>query len=344
MKSTFIVAVFAATATVHAYQCPPTPAVNLACAAIVVRPLTCNNPEVNVKECNVKQCIQSYIDNYAACQCRRSPNQFYEHSVNVEGLIRRCGLAALKNPYGNPYQYRPGQGTQTFVPSSPAGGTATRTPITAPLTAEDNKISGGAIAGIVLGTLAAAALAGLLGWCWRKKRSEHTAIYSHSATETRGPTRTVVTEKIEPVVVKSNSNNVATTATTNYAAPVVPATSGTSYTTSTQPVPVGHTSTTYNTTTPVNTYSTTTSGYNTQPRTGVMSGTTNTVNSTTNAASNAAHGTVNAVGSGVNTVGTGASNLAHGTTNAASNAVHGTSNAVGNGVSNATNPASNAFH
>ncbi|KAF9325074.1 hypothetical protein BG006_011428 [Podila minutissima] len=312
MKSTFIVAVLAATATVHAYQCPPIPAVKEACAAISVRPLICDNPKVNVKECNVKQCIQSYIDNYAACLCNRDSNNFYQHAVNVDGIIRRCGLAVLKNPYGNPNQYRPGQGTQTFVPSSPAVGpdpTTTGLPIVAtetPFPTESNKISGGAIAGIVLGTLAAAALAGLLGWCWRKKRNEHTAIYSHSATEHRGPTRTVVTEKIEPVVVKANSSNVATTTGTNYAAPVVPATSGTTYTTSTQPAPVGHTSTTYNTTTPVNTYSTTTSGYNTQPRTGVMSG-----------APNAAHGTVNPVGSGVNSLGTGASNLARGTTNMA---------------------------
>ncbi|KAG0092268.1 hypothetical protein BGZ93_008387 [Podila epicladia] len=412
MKSTFIVAVLAA-AAVHAYQCPPVPAVNLACSSITVRPLKCNNPLVNVQECNAKQCIQSYIDNYAACQCRRSPNNFYEHSVNVEGLIRRCGMAALKNPYGNPYQYRPGQGTQTFVPSSPAGGpvvtrvfngttyyggqtgvvsgttrivsatavvngtmilpgtttwvsntpgiiggtstrhitnggTRTAAPIVGPseipVTAESSKISGGAIAGIVLGTLAAAALAGLLG--------------CHSAYETRGPTRTVVTEKIEPVVVKSTSNSAAGTTATNYAAPVAPATGSTTYTTSGQSAPVGHTSTTYNTTTPANPYSTTTSSYNTQPRTGVNA-VTNAVNNTTNAASNAAHGTVNAVGSGVNAVGTGASNMVHGTSNAASNAVHGTSNAVssgthgtssavghgatGNGVGNATNTGSN-FH
>ncbi|KAG0021016.1 hypothetical protein BGZ82_011444 [Podila clonocystis] len=371
MKSTFIIAVLAATATVHAYQCPAAPAINQACRSVVVRPLVCNNPQVNVKECNAKQCIQSYIDNYSACQCRRSPNNFYEHSVNVEGLIRRCGMAALKNPYGSPSQYRPGQGTQTFVASSSVGGpvatrifngttyyggqtgvvsgttrivsataivngtmilpgtttwvsntpgiiggtstrrvgnggTRTAAPIVAPteipVSAESNKISGGAIAGIVLGTLAAAALAGLLGWCWRKKRNEHTAIYSHSAYENRGPTRTVVTEKIEPVVVKSN-NNAATTTSANYAAPVVPTTGSTTYA-STQSAPVGHNSTTYNTTTPVNNpYSTTTTsnGYNTQPRTGgVVSGVPDAVNRTTHAA----HGTVNAVGSGANAVGT----------------------------------------
>ncbi|KAG0334201.1 hypothetical protein BG000_008514 [Podila horticola] len=394
MKSTFIIAVLAATATVHAYDCPAIPAVNQACSSISVRPLVCTDPKNNIQECNAKQCIQSYIDNYSACQCRRSANNFYEHSVNVEGLLRRCGLASLRNPYGNPYQYRPSQGTQTFVPSSPAGdaiatsifngttyfggqtgvvsgttrivsatavvngtmilpgattwvsntpgiigGTSTRRitntaapivgPSEVPVSAESHHISGGAIAGIVLGTLAAAALAGLLGWCWRKKRNEHTAIYSHSASEHRGPTRTVVTEKIEPVVVKSNSNAAATT-TSNYAQGA-PATGSTTYNTSTQPVPVAHNTTTYNTTTPVNNpypTTTTTSGYSTQPRTGVASGVPNAVNSTTTASSNFVHGTANAT-----------SNAAHGTGTAVGTGAH----AAGDGVSNAANTTGNAF-
>ncbi|KAF9385001.1 hypothetical protein CPC16_008168 [Podila verticillata] len=390
MKPTFIIAALAATATVNAYQCPDTTAVKQACSSISVRPLVCSNPKNNVQECNAKQCNQAYIDNYSACQCVHSSNNFYEHSINVEGLVKRCGLADLKNPYGNPYQYRSGQGTQTFAPVSSGNGlnnavvtrffdgttyyggqtgvvagtsrivsatavvngtlilpgtttwvantpgiingTSTAAPSpTSTVTAENNHISGGAIAGIVLGTLAAAILAGLLGWCWREKRNEHTAIYSHSAYESRGPTRTVVTEKIEPVVVRSNSNNPAT-ATTGYGtASAIPATGSTAYTTPNQSMPVAHNSTTYNTTAPGSNYPTTTTGYNTQPRTGgVGSGATNAVNDTTNAmgtgVSNAAHGTGNA-----------ASNAVHGTSNAASNAAHGTATNVGSGVNAAGN-------
>ncbi|KAF9371170.1 hypothetical protein CPB97_002191 [Podila verticillata] len=343
MKSTFIIAVLAATATVNAYQCPDTTAVNQACRSISVRPLACNDPKVNVQECNAKQCIQTYIDNYSACQCARSSDNFYEHSANVQGLLKRCGLADLKNPYGNPYQYRPGQGTQIFAPSSSnisgiisgtsARGAVSAAPIVSPTqvsdpdTTENNHISGGAVAGIVLGTVAAAILAGLLGWCWRKERKEHTAIYSHSAYESRGPTRTVVTEKIEPVVVKSNSNN-ATTPTSYGTAPAMPATDSTAYTTSGQSAPMAHSSTTYNTTAPVNTYpTTTTDGYNTQPRAwGVGSGVTK-----------AAKDTTNAVGDNMGAMDTGASNAAYGTSNAKSDAAHGTATAVGSGANTAGN-------
>ncbi|KAG0275093.1 hypothetical protein BGZ95_009192 [Linnemannia exigua] len=360
-----IVTLLATVAVVNAYTCPAVPAINTACRAISVFPLTCNNPNVNVVACNEKQCSQTYIDNYAACQCRRSPTLFYEHSVNVEGLLRRCGIAGLTNPFGNPYQYRPGQGTQTFVPSSRSGapgsdagatrifngttyyggsatvisnttrivsataivngtwiapgtttwasntpgiisgtstawvGTQTAAPIEIPAPVEtvkpikeqDNSMSGGAIAGTVIGSLAAIALAGLLGWCWRKKRAQHTTLYSNPSTTVidtntaRAPTRTVVTEKIEPVVV-------------------------------------------------------------------------NTANAVNNGAHSAVNATGNAVGSGVNAVGHGVNSVGNAVGNgvnsaghtvgngvsAAGNAVGNGVNAVGNGIRGASNSAGNALH
>lgn len=285
-------------------------------------------------------------------------------------------MAGLNNPYGNPYQYRPGQGTQTFSPSSSGGsGVATRifsgttyyggqtavisgttrivsatavvggttimsgtttwvsgtpgvvggtstvgnaqtaAPITGPsptpvTSYENHHISGGSVAGIVLGCLAATALAVLLGWCWRRKRSEHTTVYNNTATtyDNRGPTRTVVTEKIEPVVVKSvptgtSASAYNTTATGAAGAPAVAV--------NTAGVHNPHgSSTTYNTTTP-------TTGYNTQPRVpgvvdsaGVNSVGTGLGNAT-NTVGSGAHGAVNPVGSTTNTVGTGAHTALH---------------------------------
>ncbi|KAF9920501.1 hypothetical protein FBU30_009678 [Linnemannia zychae] len=352
MKVSLILAAIVAATSVSAYQCPDTNAVNSACRQISVSPLVCNNPNVNKEACNVKQCNQKYIDDYSACQCRRSPTQFYEHSANVEGLLRRCGLMTLNNPYGDPDQYRPGQGTKVFTTATssaqagvathiyngttyyggtntviagttrwvsatvihngtringrttwifgtpsiirgtgpltgtavPAtthpgstmivtstiatrsaapveGGTATPTPVQ---TQSNGRISGGAIAGIVLGCLGALALAGLLAWCWRRKRSQHTATYSNTTSaydQSRGPTRTVITEKIEPVVVKSGTQH-------NYG--TVPATTTNTYNTTSQAVPAnqGYTSNTYNTSSnavhPSTSYNTTsTTGYNT---------------------------------------------------------------------------------
>jgi FtsZ-interacting cell division protein ZipA len=115
--------------------------------------------------------------------------------------------------------------------------------------------------------LAAVALAGLLAWCWRRNRSQHTAAYNtHSTSEnqSRGPTRIVVTEKIEPVVVKSGTHQTYNND--------IPANTPTTYTTTTQSVPVnqGHSnsSTTYNTGSstvhPSTSYNTTTAArYNT---------------------------------------------------------------------------------
>ncbi|KAF9392063.1 hypothetical protein CPB97_004359 [Podila verticillata] len=251
--------------------------------------------KLNVKGCNEKQCNQPYIDYYAACQCRRITVGFYEHSKNVEGLIRRRG-GGFTNPYGDSSQYRPDEGTAAFskivdgpvatfiydgttyyggntgivssttrivsayshciisgtstrrtrasrtgtpipVPSGtgsltrtgsvietviPPSSTVVRTPTRTggngptttvlpimapsespvPISTQGKHISGGAIAGIVLGILGATLLAGLLALCWRRKRAAHVA--AHSSTHiAHGPNRTTVVEKIEPAVVKS---------------------------------------------------------------------------------------------------------------------------------------------
>ncbi|KAF9118454.1 hypothetical protein BGW39_001165 [Mortierella sp. 14UC] len=314
----------------------------LATVAVV---MTCNNSNVNVVSCNEKQCNQPYIDNYAACKCRRSLTLFYEHSVNVEDLLRRCGVAGLTNSFGNPYQYRPGQGTQTFVPSGTSViggvggatcifngttyygdsttvisgttrivsatavvnstwiapgtpgivsgastiwvGTQTAAPIEAPAATEtvkpirqqDNRMSGGAIAGSVIGSLAAIALASLLGWCWRKKRAEHTTLTSN-------PT----------------SYNTSSTATTT---------------------------------------NTTSNGYNPQPRTGsVLDSVSNGLHSTANTAGNAVGSGVNAVGHGVNS----ADHAVGSGVNTAGNTVGNGINSVGNGIRGVGHSAGNASH
>ncbi|KAF8941329.1 hypothetical protein BGZ58_010770 [Dissophora ornata] len=348
MKTSFILATIAVASTASAYQCPDTSAVNSACRSISVSPLICSNPNVNVDSCNAKQCNQAYIDNYAACQCRRSATGFYESSVNVQGLLKRCGMDSLTNPYGSPLQYRPGQGTQTFSPSGSGGAEATRiyngttyfggetgvvsgtthilsataiangtmilpgtttwvsdtpgiiqgtstywltrtaapisiptaTPV--PVDTTSYHISGGAVAGIVLGLVGSAILAALLGICWRKHRKEHTAVYPSIINEPgRGPTRTVVTEKIEPVVVRSVPTTGAATSSgyNTGGGPTIGATPTNYHTGATNTTPVVNTyntahpttaqptTTSYNTTTG-NAYDTTTaaSGYNTQPR------------------------------------------------------------------------------
>ncbi|KAF9121686.1 hypothetical protein BGW39_010339 [Mortierella sp. 14UC] len=288
MKITLILAAVVAASSVSAYQCPDTNSVNNSCRQISVSPLICNNPNVNRDACNAKQCNQQYIDDYSACQCRRSLNMFYEHSANVEGLLRRCGLSTLSNPYGNPSLYRP-SGTLNIIRGTPVRATATSgngstvivttvvsstrsaAPIESPTETAvpvqnqgKKELSGGAIAGIVLGCLAALALAGLLAWCWRRKRNQHTTAYNTQSTynHNRGPTRTIVTEKIEPVVVKSGTHQTYNNAPANSA-----------YTTTTRSVPVnnqGYNSPTYNTAGsnvvhPSTSYNTTTStsGYNT---------------------------------------------------------------------------------
>ncbi|KAF9100734.1 hypothetical protein BGX27_000266 [Mortierella sp. AM989] len=300
MKAAFVLTALAAvTSSVSAYQCPPIQDVDFACKQLNVFPLVCYNPKLNIGPCNAKQCNQPYIDNYAACQCRRSVEQFYENSKNVQGLLNRCG-GTFSNPYGSPDIYRPGQGTATFPPTTamttPApttdSGAATPTPSdtrvydgttyyggvtsvidgttrivsataivgattilpgtttwvsetpgiisgtstyaqtstaasdpaasSAPAAAPtaqpielqprhpyeitDHHISGGSIAGIVLGLLGSLVLAILLGFCWRKVRKEHPPMAYAQNHIPSGPTRTTVVEKIEPVVVRAVPN------------------------------------------------------------------------------------------------------------------------------------------
>lgn len=325
-----------------------------------------------VQPCNAKQCNQPYIDNYAACQCRRSATLFYEHSVNVEGLLRRCGVEGLTNPFGNPLQYRPGQGTQTFA--APGGG-ATRifsgttyyggstavisgttrivsatavvdgtyiapgtttwvsdtpgivqgtstswTGRTAPTSAapvvlpsptptnssqeQDYYMSAGAIAGTVIGSLAAVALACLLGWCWRKKRAQHTTLYSNPSTSVidpngaRAPSRTVVTEKIEPVVVKSvptTNTHVVGSGTTNYST-LADNYNNANYNTPTNTYSSASNPTSSTTHTAYNTNPTTLTGYNTQPRSGSI----DVINAASNDVHSGVNTTRNTVGHGVN--------------------------------------------
>ncbi|KAG0292034.1 hypothetical protein BGZ98_002762 [Dissophora globulifera] len=157
-------------------------------------------------------------------------------------------------------------------------------------------ISGGSIAGIVLGLIAATIIAILLALCWRKKRHEHEVVYNNYAYDydPRGHGRTVVTEKIEPVVVRSGN-----------AAGVGASGAGAGYNSNynTTSAPVGNT---YNTTGVTNAatapgsvgYSTApgtgpgyaapgTPGYTTNtttPHTGAVDGTHNVVNPTTTTA------------------------------------------------------------
>ncbi|KAF9351780.1 hypothetical protein BGX26_010250 [Mortierella sp. AD094] len=248
MKYSSIFAAIAAASTVSAHQCPSDDAVTTACNSINVSPLLCNNPKVNVEECNAKQCGQTYIDNYSACQCRRSATDFYTSSANVQGLLNRCGLAGLSNPYGDPNQYKPGQGTQTFAPTSTADGGATRIydgttyygGQTAVVSGTTRIVSATAIAGgslILPGTTTwVSETPGIVsGTSTALQATSRTAAPVAAPTETEvfdsshhvsggsiagitiglfgggscpshdvnGPTRTVVTEKIEPVVVRT---------------------------------------------------------------------------------------------------------------------------------------------
>ncbi|KAG9325947.1 hypothetical protein KVV02_005791, partial [Mortierella alpina] len=119
-----VAAILAVGSKASAYVCPSFQDVAYACKQLNVFPLVCYDPKLFVELCNQKQCNQPYIDNYAACQCRRSTTDFYEHAKNVGGLIRRCGGNGLTNPFGDPGQYRPGQGTATYSATGTTSGTA----------------------------------------------------------------------------------------------------------------------------------------------------------------------------------------------------------------------------
>lgn len=116
----------------------------------------------------------------------------------------------MNNPYGDSSQYRPddGSGTRTTNAAvTTAVGTTTAQPFVGPsgvpISDQSSHMSGGAIAGTVLGILGALGLAGLLGWCWRRKRASHVPVMSNTTYVGHGPTRTVVSEKVEPLVVNS---------------------------------------------------------------------------------------------------------------------------------------------
>jgi hypothetical protein len=125
----------------------------------------------------------------------------------------------LNNPYGGPTSSTPASRIPTSVATvitrthttnlavTTAVGTTTAQPIVAPteiaISTQSSKMSGGAIAGTVLGIWGALGLAGLLGWCWRRSRAAHVPIVSSTTRVGRGAPRTIVTEKIEPLVVKS---------------------------------------------------------------------------------------------------------------------------------------------
>ncbi|KAI8360155.1 hypothetical protein B0O80DRAFT_422798 [Mortierella sp. GBAus27b] len=188
-----------------AYVCPPPREVVYSCTQLDVFPLICDNPNVNIEACNEVQCNQPYIDNYAACQCLRSRTEFYEHSENVGGLIRRCGGGELTNPFGDSRQHKP---VPTSDPTSDPTSETTAQPVFKPTASPDpiqtqsSHISGGAIAGIVLGIVAAMLLAVLLAFCWRSRRRGHIPP-PHRIHIPHGPTHTVISEKFEPIALPS---------------------------------------------------------------------------------------------------------------------------------------------
>ncbi|KAG0214670.1 hypothetical protein BGX28_001708 [Mortierella sp. GBA30] len=292
--------IVAASSIASAYVCPSSQDINNACKQLNVFPLVCHDPKVFVDLCNQKQCSQNYIDNYAACQCRRNMSDFYEaSSFHFYGNF--LGYYYLRSSSDSPFPLIPvpvppntgnnttriyngttyygGQiemvsgttlivnatvvvngtatvsGTTTWFSGTPGiingtsssapwntpttrfitatftGTTETMTsvtggggssklgsrtvqPILAPSSSDapiainnqSSYISGGAIAGIVLGLLGASILATLLALCWRKKRAEHVAPVGRTHIS-HAPTRTVVTEKIEPVILKKGQED-----------------------------------------------------------------------------------------------------------------------------------------
>ncbi|KAG0261329.1 hypothetical protein BG011_001103 [Mortierella polycephala] len=206
-------------AKVLAYQCPDSASINHACLGVSTRPLIPPSILTRVIPSNAISHILTVmlLANAVVAQPHfmRVPTfdkSTTKNSMNVDGLLRRCGVTRLDNPYGSPSQYKPDEGTRMYI--ALASGTSTRdtsmqtaAPIIAPteslIATQQERVSGGAIAGIVIGCLVALALAFLLFWFWRKKRHQNSTVYNSYMTtySNYGPTRTAVTEKVEPVVV-----------------------------------------------------------------------------------------------------------------------------------------------
>ncbi|KAF9151181.1 hypothetical protein BG015_006987 [Linnemannia schmuckeri] len=92
--------------------------------------------------------------------------------------------------------------TRTQSSASPVVTSIIRSsPSEIPVTTQSKRMSGCAIAGTVFGILGALGLAGFLGWCWRRGRAAHVPAVSSTIYVSHAPTRTVVSEKIEPLVV-----------------------------------------------------------------------------------------------------------------------------------------------
>ncbi|KAF9427262.1 hypothetical protein BGZ76_002403 [Entomortierella beljakovae] len=114
-------------------------------------------------------------------------------------------LAGLAVASGKPIQLKMGRYSDLVViAADPADPEVPE----ADLFRSSTHISGGAVAGITLGLIALAGLAGLLAYWWRGKRHEYMSPFDPCTTGHghAAPTRTVVTEKIEPVVVRSTSH------------------------------------------------------------------------------------------------------------------------------------------
>ncbi|KAG0284851.1 hypothetical protein BGZ96_010816 [Linnemannia gamsii] len=124
---------------------------------------------------------------------------------------------------------------------------------------QSTSISGGAIAGIVIGCLAAVALAGLLAWCWRRNLKSGTHQTHNSSVPANNSTAYNTTTPSVPVTQGDN-------------------TTSTNYNTGSNTV---HPSTSYNTSTTAG-YNTANNGYNSTSTTAK-----NGLSSTSNTANNA---------------------------------------------------------
>ncbi|KAG0253212.1 hypothetical protein BG011_006495 [Mortierella polycephala] len=300
MKSAFVAVAIAALSTVSAYQCPSTREVDQSCKSISVSPSGLANPFGNSDQYKPGEGTKAFapsstslVGGPGATRVFDGTTYYGGQTTVISGTTRIVSATAVAG--GSMIvsgtttwaSNTPGVVSGTSTPWTASGTSLTAAPITVPtndqngVPIESHHISGGSVAGIVLGCVAATILAGLLGWCWRKQRNRHTTVYnSHAASDNRGPTRTVVTEKIEPVVVKSvpagAGASTASPGNTGYST-TNPGNTGYSTTnpgntgySTTNPGATGYSTNTNPGTTGYN--STTTTGYNTQPRTGAVGG------------------------------------------------------------------------